>query len=87
MMETETDEKRKVLRRRMLRSGRIVFNGRKSVIDCTVRNLSTEGARLMVASQIGIPSEFELIVGDATRQKQYAQVIWRNSDAIGIEFV
>ena len=33
-------------RKRALKSGRIVFNHRHSVIDCVVRNVSANGARL-----------------------------------------
>ena len=33
-----------------LKAGRIVFNQRRSVLDCTVRNLSSTGACLDVPS-------------------------------------
>jgi hypothetical protein len=37
-------QRRMASQKRTLKKGRIVFNNRRSVIDCTVRNLS-EGAR------------------------------------------
>lgn len=48
------------LRRRVLKAGRIAFNGGRSTIDCTVRSLSETGAGLDVASSAGIPDQFKL---------------------------
>ena len=49
-------------RLRTLRAGKILFNNKRSVIDCMVRNVSTDGACLMVASVVGIPSGFDLLI-------------------------
>lgn len=78
-------ERRQQERRRSLLSGRIVFNGRRSVIDCLVRNLSSEGACLQVQVTGGIPTEFDLeIAGEGShRVKQ----IWQSDSRIGVEFV
>ena len=38
-------EKRKSSRARSLLAGRIIFNNRTSVIDCTVRDISDTGAK------------------------------------------
>ena len=46
-------ERRRQARARTLKSARILFNQHHSVIDCTVRNLSPEGACLNVASGAG----------------------------------
>ena len=51
-----------ILRRRVLKAGQILFNGRTSVIDCTVRNLSDDGAGLDVISSAMVPKEFELTI-------------------------
>ena len=56
------EERRKVQRHRTLKAGSISFN-RAGGVDCRVRNLSPVGACLEVASQIGIPDEFVLVVG------------------------
>jgi diguanylate cyclase (GGDEF)-like protein len=77
-------ERRQNERRRSLLGGRIVFNGRRSVIDCLVRNLSPEGACLQVQATAGIPTEFDLeISGEPTR---LARQIWQSENRIGIEF-
>ncbi|HWA18069.1 MAG TPA: PilZ domain-containing protein [Devosia sp.] len=54
------DEKRASPRRRVLKAGRIVFNDKQSVINCTVRNLSETGALLKVENALSVPSEFTL---------------------------
>jgi diguanylate cyclase (GGDEF)-like protein len=48
--------------RKVLKAGRILFNGRTSSIDCTVRKLSDEGAALDVSSSVGVPKEFDLAI-------------------------
>jgi len=51
--------------RRVLKAGQIVFNAGHCVINCTVRGLSDQAARLNVVSTAGIPERFKLaIVGD-----------------------
>lgn len=78
------DERRKVQRHRTLKAGTIWFN-RAAGRDCRVRNLSTAGACLEVASQIGIPDEFVLVV-DTDHVKTPCHVIWRTATRIGVEF-
>ena len=78
-------ERRKAPRHRTLKAGLIAFN-RAGTIECRVRNLSPIGACLDVASQIGIPDEFTLIV-EHEQLKKKCRVIWRNPTRLGIEFV
>ena len=78
------DEKRKVQRHRTLKAGHIAFN-RAGTIDCRVRNLSPAGACLEVASQIGIPDRFELLI-DADHMHQPCHVIWRTATRMGVAF-
>ena len=78
------DERRKVTRHRTLKAGSIVFN-RAAGIDCRVRNLSPAGACLEVASQVGIPDDFMLLV-DTDHLKQPCHVIWRTATRLGVAF-
>jgi hypothetical protein len=78
------DEKRKVPRHRTLKAGSINFN-RASGIDCRVRNLSEIGACLEVASQVGIPNDFVLVI-EHDHLKQPCHVIWRTATRMGVEF-
>jgi hypothetical protein len=82
MVETE---RRRELRHRTLKLGHIAFN-RAGTIDCRVRNLSSLGAGLEVASQLGIPDEFLLLV-EHGNINQRCRVAWRNATQMGVEFV
>ena len=78
------DAKRKVRRHRTLKAGTINFN-RAAGVDCRVRNLSPVGACLEVASQIGIPDDFVLVI-DIEHLKAPCHVIWRTATRLGVEF-
>jgi hypothetical protein len=78
------EERRKLPRHRTLKRGSIRFN-RAAGIDCNVRNLSPAGACLDVASQIGIPDDFVLVI-DADHLQQACPVIWRTATRVGVEF-
>jgi hypothetical protein len=53
-------ENRAAPRHRVLKAGTIEFGG--GAIDCTVRNVSNIGAALDVASPMGIPEKFTLVL-------------------------
>jgi len=74
------EERRRDLRRRTLKSARIVFNNRQSTINCVVRNLSDHGALLLVPT-LGVPKEFELWLDEANH---WARVVWRTEDKMGV---
>jgi hypothetical protein len=76
-------ERRKSLRRRVLKAAKIVFNNDMSVVDCTVRNLSAEGALLVLPNTVGIPAHFDLVLeGDARRLA--CDVLWRHEQRLGV---
>jgi PilZ domain len=79
------DEKRQVRRTRVLKAAKILFEGHASAIDCTVRNLTTTGACLNVASPVGIPPTFDLSL-DSGRTLHPCRVAWRKTDRIGVAF-
>lgn len=79
-------DKRHDQRRRTLKGGKIFFNHGRSVIDCTVKNLSKSGAALLLESTIGIPGEFNLVISPDNIQKA-CKVIWKTDTQIGVSFV
>jgi hypothetical protein len=85
------DERRKGHpRTRTWKTGSIRFRGNggfhpNGVIDCQVANLSPTGARLQVASQIGIPDDFVLWI-EFDDVKVPCRVIWRTARHMGVEF-
>ena len=80
-----TDERRLAQRLRTLKGGKIVVNNGFSTYDCTVRNLSDIGAKLTVASLVGIPETFQLAMDDGRRFN--CETIWRKEGQIGVKFV
>ena len=79
------EERRKLPRARTLKSGKIVFNLHSCVVDCTVRNLTTQGALLVVPSLVGIPENFELML-EADHARHDCRVMWRGENRLGVEF-
>ena len=75
------NERRKSRRNRTLRSAKICFNGLNSDVDCTVRDLSDDGARLTLTSTIGVPDGFQL---DLLGSKRPCRVAWRSAVQLGV---
>lgn len=76
-------EQRRHPRQRILKAAKILFNNHYSVIDCTVRNLSSSGACLHVASSLGIPDTFDMVLEGVTRP---CRTVWRREKQLGVEF-
>ena len=72
-------------RRRTLKAGKIVFDRRNCVIDCTVRNLSAAGACLELSSTIGIPDLFDLLIGPEPYPRP-CRVAWKDDTRVGVMF-
>ncbi len=77
---------RKLPRNRVLKAGKIVFSNFQCSIDVTIRDISVNGARVHIPSNVGIPDSFELFV--VSEGCFYpATTRWRKGEWIGIEFV
>ena len=64
-------------RRRTLTGGKIVYGDGAYTYDCTIREISTSGARIGIAGGIVIPRAFFLI--DQKRGTAFeAELVWRN---------
>jgi hypothetical protein len=85
MVELKEERRRPPPRRRTLKSGRVVFNNGRSVIDCVVRNLSLSGALLVLPNLLGVPETFDLHI-DSDRIHHVARAIWKGHGEIGVEF-
>lgn len=80
-----SDESRAELRRRTLKGGKIVFNHHQSVLDCTIRDLSEAGCRIIVQNQTDLPADFELHL-TSSDEKYQSQIIWRKGKEAGVKF-
>jgi len=76
-------ERRSAQRHRTLKAGKIVLHQGASVLDCTIRNLSTAGASIAVPNTTTVPAEFELQFDGDTR---HCEVAWRRLDRLGVKF-
>ncbi len=82
---THMTERRAAARLRSLLRGRIVFNNGNSTLDCTIREISPDGARLELADVVTVPDRFDLLIpqkGDTSR----AVIVWRRENCIGVTF-
>jgi hypothetical protein len=80
------EEKRRVQRQRRLKEGRIVFNGRKSVMSCLIRDLSETGAKLRCGEPYLVPPRFELLVTGAGEHRA-SERVWIRQGEMGIRFL
>lgn len=78
-------ERRRGPRKRTLKAGKIVFNGRNSVFDCTIRNLSETGAKVVLSSSFGIPGIFDLDFEDGTTRP--CRVVHQTLNELRLEFL
>lgn len=81
----ESAERRAERRMRTLKRARIVFNHGHSVFDCTIRNLSPSGALIEVPNMLGIPMQFEIILGQAAARRP-CSVRWSTERMMGVRF-
>jgi hypothetical protein len=77
------ENRRRQERHRTLKTGKIIFNHKTSVVDCTIRNVSDTGACLQVDSVRGIPEAFFLVLEGIERS---CTVKWRGANRIGVSF-
>ena len=78
-------EKRAIRRNRVLFAGRLT-NGHGLVMDCTIRDLNDEGARVHVPSAIGLPDEVALLV---LREGlvRLSRRMWSRAPLFGLQFL
>ena len=66
-------------------AGKVIFNFGGSSIDCIVRRLSDEGANLELASALGIPEHFQLLIPSEGKQRPCRRV-WQSDRQLGLKF-
>jgi len=80
------DEKRACHRPRQFKGGSIIIDWENSTIDCIIRDMSDAGARLRIASQLGVPNLFDLVALSANNEFK-CEVVWRRGFEVGVKFV
>jgi hypothetical protein len=77
------NERRANVRHPRYKGASIVFNRLQSVMSCTLRNISPEGACLLVTPDTFVPAQFKLLAEGATRS---CTVAWRLPDRLGVKY-
>jgi hypothetical protein len=81
----EQAESRIAKRLRVLKSAKIIYNNSQSVVDCTIRDMSETGAKLVCVSNHMLPDDVRIVfLQDNTIRD--ATIMWRKGDLIGIKF-
>ena len=79
------EQKRSATRKRVLKGAKAVYGGYTFVVDCTLRDISEDGARLRVPASVTLPETFLLYMPDAQTIRS-AQVLWRKAGELGIRY-
>ncbi len=79
------ENKRIAQRMRVLKGAKIVSMNQWSVVDCTVRDLSETGAKIICGDQAAVANEFRFLIPSENTIRN-ARVVWRRGDLLGIEF-
>jgi PilZ domain len=78
-------EKRAVPRHRVLKHGTLTFPGGGGGVDCTVRNISSNGARVDLAGPIRLPKTFTLRI-ESNQLMRRCHAVWSREQQIGVAF-
>ncbi|MBM6579018.1 PilZ domain-containing protein [Microvirga sp. BT689] len=81
----DTDNRRHARRFRAHHPAQILL-GSDAMIPCTVKDISTGGARLALKPQMDLPETFEIFIAAHDLQVRRARVCWRKGDFAGIAF-
>jgi hypothetical protein len=79
------DERRSEVRLRRLKRGRIEYNAQRSVMTCTLRDVSVHGARLRFGESLYTPDEFVVSVPGEVDGRP-AKRVWTANNEIGVRF-
>jgi hypothetical protein len=82
-MSENTIEKRVARRRRVLKGATIAYDG--NGLACTVRNLSSSGAAIELASAVSLPLSFMLLI-EADQFIRRCHPVWSNDRRVGVAF-
>ena len=85
-MMADLAEVRRDERVRAFLRARIIFNNQHPSIECTIKNISSKGAKIVLSEALAIPSEFTLDVPQKGRTYR-ARMVWRGAGAVGVQFL
>jgi hypothetical protein len=82
--QSEPDERRRAPRWKVFKKAWLVLEG--GLVPCVVRDITDDGARLQIPSNVALPDSFRLfIAGDEVMMT--AQRVWSTLDQVGVRFI
>src|ERR1700684_2174217 len=78
-------ERRHSARKKSFLRGRLIFNKRRNALDCLIRDISDEGARVVFSDAVSVPDQVELYIPQK-EETILAHVQWRRADELGLAF-
>jgi PilZ domain len=78
-------ERRQSGRRKSFLRGLVYFDNKNGALDCIIRDLSDDGARIVFSESVALPDSFELQIPQKNH-KLRAHVTWRRGSEIGLGF-
>lgn len=78
-------EQRQTLRKRVIYSGVVTFNERRSSLDCVIRNFSDDGAKIEFDNPALLPDEIDLVIPKKNRAFR-AKMVWAAAGQAGLTF-
>jgi hypothetical protein len=78
-------EHRRSTRQKSFLRGRVYFNNGRTALDCLIRDISSEGARIIFSDAVSVPDMLDLYLPQKD-QTIRSRVRWRHGDEIGLSF-
>jgi hypothetical protein len=78
-------ERRREQRWRTYLGGEVDFHPRCARLDCLVRNLSSNGARLVFDRPVTMPDQFTLVIPHSCDHRN-VRIVWRSATEAGVMF-
>jgi diguanylate cyclase (GGDEF)-like protein len=86
VIERRKGDRRSAPRHRVLKRGQIMMPDLRSVVECTIRDMSPKGARLRVEGLFVAPDQFDLVFS-ATGERRHVVKRWQKANEFGVQFV
>jgi hypothetical protein len=78
-------ERRQSARARVIYSGVIAYDQRRSTMNCVVRNFSEDGVKVEFDNTALLPDEIDLLIAKKSRAF-IAKIVWRGEREAGLAF-
>src|ERR1700728_3524486 len=78
-------ERRRSVRKKSFLRGCVYVDKRRGALDCLIRDISEEGARIIFSDAVNVPDMVELYIPQK-EQTLRARVQWRHGHEVGLAF-